>query len=163
GMGSAPAISPGQIASPSTPGGVVAPAGTLPAGPDLTGAYLGSVAYGVLPQRVPRVVANPLNNTLLIQATPQEYENIERLLRDLDVPPRQVLIEAKIYSVDLTHAFGSGVEAKLQTLTGTTARSFLGSLIGDTTNLTASALVGKSRDLLGIVKLQESESRAKVL
>jgi general secretion pathway protein D len=158
----APAIAPGQAASPIAPGGVAAPAGTLPAGTDLTGAYLGAVAFTV-PPRVPRVVANPLNNTLLIQATPQEYENIERLLKDLDVPPRQVLIEAKIYSVDLTHAFGSDVEAKLQTLTGTTARSFLGSLIGDTTNLTASALVGKSRELLGIVKLQESESRAKVL
>jgi len=85
------------------------------------------------------------------------------LLRDLDVPPRQVLIEAKIYSVDLTHAFGSSVQAQLQTLTGTTARSFLGSLIGETTNLTGSVLVGKSRELLGVVQLQESQSLAKVL
>lgn len=157
-----PTSLPGQVGSSTVPGGVAAPAGTLPAGTDLTGAYLGTPVFA-LPPRVPRVVANPLNNTLLIQATPQEYENIERLLRDLDVPPRQVLIEAKIYSVDLTHAFGSSVQAQLQTLTGTTARSFLGSLIGDTTNLTGSMLVGKSRELLGIVQLQESESRAKVL
>ena len=148
---------PGTAASPTTP---VAGA---PAGTDLTGAYLGNAAYGFLPPRVPRVVANPLNNTLLIQATPQEYQNIEQLLKDLDVPPRQVLIEAKIYSVDLTHAFGSDVQAKLQALSGTTARSFLGNFAGDTTNLTASVLVGKSRELLGIVQLQESESRAKVL
>ena len=139
------------------------PAGAVPAGTDLTGSYLATAAYATLPPRVPRVVANPLNNTLLIQATPQEYQNIEQLLRDLDVPPRQVLIEAKIYSVDLTHTFGSTVNAQLLALSGTTSRSFLGSLMADTTSLTASALVGKSRELLATVTLQESQSLAKVL
>jgi len=73
------------------------------------------------------------------------------------------LIEAKIYSVDLTHAFGSGVQATLQNLAGTTSRSLLGSLLGDTTTLTGSMLVGKSRELLASVQLQESENLAKVL
>ncbi len=66
--------------------------------------------------RGPRVIANPMNNTLLIQATAQEYESIEQLIKELDVPPRQVLIEAKIYSVDLTYAFSSEVTAALQAL-----------------------------------------------
>ncbi len=76
---------------------------------------------------MPRVVANPLNNTLLIQASPQEYESILRLLKDLDVPPRQVLIEAKIYSVDISHAFSSDVSAALQLVSGSkTPHTFLG-------------------------------------
>ena len=134
------------------------------AGGDLTGNYLGNAP----PQdrcaaRVPRVVANPFNNTLLIQATPQEYENILTLLKDLDIPPRQVLIEAKIYSVDLTHAFSSDVHAKLQQLSGSTSHSFLADFGGGVTNLSGAALVGKSRELLAAVQLQETESRAKVL
>jgi general secretion pathway protein D len=84
---------------------------------DLTGTYLGNAPIG--PVRGPRVIANPLNNTLLIQATAQEYESIEQLVKELDVPPRQVLIEAKIYSIDLSYNFSSSVTAALQALSGT--------------------------------------------
>jgi general secretion pathway protein D len=94
-------------------------AGAPGAAGDLTGQYLGNAQVGFAQTRGPRVVANPINNTLLIQATPQEYEEIQQLLKELDIPPRQVLIEAKIYSVDLTHAFSSEVTAQLQTLSGT--------------------------------------------
>jgi general secretion pathway protein D len=109
-----------------------------------------------------------MNNTLLIQATPQEYENMEKLIRDLDVPPRQVLIEAKIYSIDLTHAFSSDVQASLvqrssSAASGTTAHSLIANFANDTTNLSAATLVGRSRELLGTVTLMESENRAKVL
>jgi general secretion pathway protein D len=100
---------------------------------------------------------------LLIQATPQEYENILGLLKDLDIPPRQVLIEAKIYSVDLTHGFSSDVKAKLQLISGNTPHTFLGDFGNATTNLSSSSLVGMSKELLSAVQLQESESRAKVL
>jgi general secretion pathway protein D len=132
-------------------------------GTDLTGQYLGNAPIGGGRVRGPRVVANPFNNTLLIQGTAQEYESILKLLKDLDLPPRQVLIEAKIYSVDLTYAFSSGVSAILQRISGTTPHTFLGNLAGDTTNLTAATLVGKSRELLAAVQLQEDESRAKEL
>ncbi len=131
---------------------------------DLTGTYLGNAPVpGAPAAHIPRVVANPFNNTLLIQATPQEYENILGLLKDLDLPPRQVLIEAKIYSVDLTHAFSSDVSAKLQNLSGTTARSLLAGFAQGTTDITGSALVGKSRELLAAVELKESENKAKLL
>jgi general secretion pathway protein D len=136
------------------------------AGSDLTGTYLGNApAPGGFVVGRPRVVANPLNNTLLIQATPQDYENILKLLRDLDVPPRQVLIEAKIYSIDLTHGFSSDVQAKLQLVAGNSSvpHTFLGDFGAGITNLSTASLVGKSRQLLAAVQLQESESRAKVL
>jgi general secretion pathway protein D len=160
------------------PGAANAPATGITGGNDLTGNFLGNQQIpGSLFGRVPRVVANPFNNTLLIQATPQEYDNILTLLKDLDIPPRQVLIEAKIYSVDLTHAFSSDVSAALQQITGSspassqgtastppsTAHSFLAGFGEGVTNLSGSALVGRSRLLLAAVQLQESESRAKVL
>ncbi len=154
------------FAPPLTPQGGANPTST--GATDLTGTYLGNAQVGGQPQtRQPRVVANPFNNTLLIQASPQDYENILSLLKDLDVPPRQVLIEAKIYSIDLNHAFSSDVKAKLQQLSGSdtasTARSFLADFGAGATNLSAATLVGKSRILLAAVQMQESESRAKVL
>ena len=54
------------------------------------------------------------DNTLLIQGTRQEYESIIKLLKDIDVPPRQVLIEAKIYEVTLTGALANGVHGFFQ-------------------------------------------------
>jgi general secretion pathway protein D len=132
---------------------------------DLTGTYLGN-APGFA-SRGPRVIANPMNNTLLIQATAQEYEGIQQLVKELDVPPRQVLIEAKIYSIDLTHAFSSDVTAALQSLNGSTSIPTVGTLLGGfangATNLSAAMMVGKSRELLGTVTLMESESNAKIL
>jgi general secretion pathway protein D len=162
----------------SNPAGVPNAAG-VPGAPgtgDLTGTYLGNAPGGFGPNRGPRVIANPMNNTLLIQATPQEYEGIQGLIKELDVPPRQVLIEAKIYSVDLSRAFNSDVTAILQSISGTTstsgttttpvnsAASLLGGLsAGGSVGLSATALVGKSRALLGAVSLMETESNAKIL
>jgi general secretion pathway protein D len=161
---------PGYNPATGVPGanGAVTAGTAAGANGDLTGQYLGNAPVGG-PVRGPRVIANPLNNTLLIQATAQEYESIEDLIRELDVPPRQVLIEAKIYSIDLTYAFSSDITAALQSLTGTagtnTAASLVGGLAagGGSVGLSAAMLVGKSRELLGTVTLMESESRAKVL
>ena len=63
--------------------------------------------------RMPHVVPNPFDNTLIIQGTPEDVEQIKDLLRQLDVAPRQVLIDAKIYEVDLTGAFSAGLQAYL--------------------------------------------------
>ena len=132
------------------------------AGTDLTGQYLGNapVGGGFFGNR-PRVVANPFNNTLLIMASAQDYENIQSLLKDLDVPPRQVLIEAKIYTVDISHAFSSDVRAALQKIAGNTPHTVLGSFGGGTSSLSLGALVGKSREVEAAVTLMENENRAK--
>src|ERR1035441_10544822 len=81
-----------------------------------TGEYLGAgaAAAGRGNQRMPHVIPNPFDNTILIQGTPQEYSQILGLLRQLDIPPRQVLIDAKIYEVDLKGAFAAGVTAYLE-------------------------------------------------
>ena len=42
-----------------------------------------------------------------MRSTPQEWEQIQNLLHQIDVPPRQVLIDAKIYEVDLSGAFSA--------------------------------------------------------
>ena len=82
---------------------------------DQTGSYLGAAP---VPRRAISAYRTsfPIRSTtrLLIQATPHEYEQIMGLARQLDIPPRQVLIDAKIYEVDLNGAFAAGVTAYLQ-------------------------------------------------
>jgi len=120
---------------------------------------------GYMMPQSPRIVPNPFDNTLLIQATRQEYEQILKLLKELDVSPRQVLIEAKIYEVSLTGALASGVAAFLQRKTGAD-RQFAGTYntggnIG--ISLTAGWLVGQSRELLAFLTAQEDTRRARVI
>ena len=146
-----------------TPFGTGAPAagGTAPsATADQTGSYLSS--GGSAARTGPRIVPISTNNSLLIQATPAEYQSILRLLRQLDVPPRQILLEAKIYEVSLTGAFASGVTAYLQAKSSA-PKNLLASLVGAATNLSAGALVGNSRELLAFLQLQENATRAKVV
>jgi general secretion pathway protein D len=120
---------------------------------------------------MPRIIPNPFDNTLLVQSTPEQWEQITNLLDKLDVAPRQVLIDAKIYEVDLTGAFAAGVETFLQqkgttNAAGITTTQFLGSNNNGTfpgAILSAGTLVGQSRQLLAMLQLQETRSKTKVL
>jgi general secretion pathway protein D len=57
-----------------------------------------------------RVVSDDVNNALLIYASSDEYKRIEDALRQLDVTPLQVLIEASIVEVTLADTLKYGVE-----------------------------------------------------
>jgi general secretion pathway protein D len=111
-------------------------------------------------------VPNPLDNALIIQADAQQYQDILKLLKDLDIPPRQILLEARIYSVALSGSFVSGVSAQFQKVSGKD-RSLLGSLTNVSgaagVALSFGALVGQSRELLAFLNLSENASRVHVL
>ncbi len=55
------------------------------------------------------VVADVENNALLISTTLREYERVQRILKQLDVAPTQVLIEAVIAEVTLTDQLKFGL------------------------------------------------------
>jgi general secretion pathway protein D len=57
-----------------------------------------------------RVMADRINNTLLIYAMPGEYERIEATLKRLDVPRAQVLLEASIIEVTLSDGLQYGLQ-----------------------------------------------------
>ena len=57
-----------------------------------------------------RLVSDDYNNSLLVYATPYEYQKIERILTKLDVVATQVLIEASIVEVTLTDDLQYGLE-----------------------------------------------------
>jgi len=161
---------------------------------DRTGSYLGqgNAGNGEPPVHMPHVIPNPFDNTLLIQGTPQDWEEIQNLLRQLDVAPRQVLIDCKIYEVDLSSSFGLGVQTTLanigtnatgtvfgsgsststttstsgttsSVITGTATQALIGAVSPAGLGLTAGMIVGKSRQLLGLLQANESTTRAKVI
>lgn len=57
-----------------------------------------------------RVVADPLNNAILIYGSRSEYDKIEAALRRLDLAPTQVLIEASIVEVTLRDELSYGLQ-----------------------------------------------------
>jgi general secretion pathway protein D len=61
-----------------------------------------------------RITPNPANNTLVIRATPKEYRKIQAMLRQIDAPAVQVLINTTIAEVALTDELRYGVQAYLK-------------------------------------------------
>ena len=58
----------------------------------------------------PQIIADEINNALVFMASPSEHEMLLAALRELDVAPLQVLIEASIVEVTLTDDLEYGVE-----------------------------------------------------
>jgi general secretion pathway protein D len=110
----------------------------------------------------PLIVPNPLDNSLLIRANAQQYQSILKLLKELDRPPRQILLEAKIYQVVMSNSFSMGVNTLFRQRTGADRRP-LGSILNGAINLQAGALVGQARELMAFLQLSENASNAKVI
>ena len=151
--------------SPATPftSATTTATGTAAAGApgvtgDMTGTYLGSSGFGVDVPGRPKIVPNPFDNTLLVRSTPEQWEEIRKFVEKLDISPRQVLIEAKIYEVDLTGAMSAGVESHLQAKSGASHQ-----VLGSNTNgangaqflLSAGTMVGQARELLATLQANE--------
>jgi len=145
---------PSQQVAPPLPFPATSPA---PASTDvLSGAALTSI----------KIIADPITNSLIVQATPQEWAEIERTLQQLDILPRQVLIDAQIYEVTLSDSLNLSLTASLQNsapLKGNaqTTASFDGgppALIGQTF-----AFVGRTRALVAFLNASENRSRVRTL
>ncbi|MFT4570092.1 MAG: general secretion pathway protein D [Hyphomicrobiaceae bacterium] len=60
-----------------------------------------------------RLVEDEITNSLVILATPRDYQTIRQVLVDLDIVPRQVLIEVMIAEISLNEAETFGVNQQL--------------------------------------------------
>lgn len=70
-----------------------------------------------------KVVANKETNSILIISAPQDYEKIERIIKELDVKREQVLVEALIVEITLDddQTLGFDLNALIDTGLGTDA------------------------------------------
>jgi general secretion pathway protein D len=124
---------------------------------------------GANPSRSIRTIADEVNNAIIVQATSQDYAEIEKTIQQLDVLPRQVLIDAQIFEVVLDNSISLGLSATLQnrgTLPNTeTAASFATPQGGGPKALTAStfALVGRTQALVAFLNASENRSRVRTL
>ncbi|MBI5799339.1 MAG: hypothetical protein HZA92_01255 [Verrucomicrobia bacterium] len=178
-------------------GGATSPFGTQPgASPNIPGAAQPGTQQSQFQNRLNQIVSNitggrgggaPLlgeakiipydrSNSLLVLANKAELAMLTRLLKEIDVPQQQVLIEALIFETDLTHSrdvnFGVGQK------TGAAGGNFVGrgginSIINFSTNTTVlgvGATTGGFAYLAQIganwaaaVQLLESDSKTEVL
>ncbi|HVY93565.1 MAG TPA: hypothetical protein VHA14_12475 [Bryobacteraceae bacterium] len=148
-------------------GGTATGATTAGVAADQTGTYLGAQQFGFENPNSPRIVPNPFDNTVLVRCTPEQWDEMQGYLDKLDISPRQVLIEARIYEINLTGSFSAGLETYLRNRTGT-SRTLTGSVVGTgggppALNLSAGTLVGQARELFAALNAQELSSRTKVI
>lgn len=108
--------------------------GGLPGGgaatPGLKERAVGAPAAGAAPKEGVRIIPDEENNLLVVVAPPYEWNIISRILKQLDIMPRQVLNEVLIAEVRLTDQLKYGIEfllggtpANVTTSTGTTGTS----------------------------------------
>ena len=90
---------------PTTP----TPTPAAPVPPIAAGAPGAASTDSLVVSRNVQIIADKDNNAIVILATQSEYAVIESAIRKLDLPPRQVLIEAKIARVTLTGSFRLGL------------------------------------------------------
>jgi len=155
--------------SPSTAPNAAAPQATpqsAPAQPSVpfpTAPPASDTVSSAAPMTLIRIIADTITNSLIIQATPQEWAEIERTLQQLDVLPRQVLIDAQIYEVTLDESLSIGITAFLQNRVdpNATTASFAGSppLLAVQTF----AFVGRTRELVAFLNASENRSRVRTL
>ncbi len=56
------------------------------------------------------IIPDKVNNFLIVKATPADYQMIEKVIKKLDIIPRQVVIETLLTEVTLTKSIEYGVE-----------------------------------------------------
>jgi general secretion pathway protein D len=109
-----------------------------------------------------RIVVDDLNNSLIIQASAADYAYIVETIKKMDVLPRQVIIDARIFEVDLTDAFQFGISANLQAASGqhlTTAQFVNGGALSTNTF----AFVGNSREILMALSTLRTKTKVRIL
>jgi general secretion pathway protein D len=112
-----------------------------------------------------RIVADPANNALIVTARAQDYKEIEAVIKELDVLPLQVLIDATIAEVQLTDNLQYGLQWYMAHGSGAAVLGTPGSAI-----LEAAAsggfsysLVAAGRDIRVVLNLLASDNKVNVL
>jgi general secretion pathway protein D len=129
---------------------------------DQTGQYLRPTGQGTTNPNAPHVIPNPFDNTILVQGSSQDWEQIRRVLDQLDVSPRQVLIDAKIYEVDLSDTLNLGLTTTLNNPLQT-GNQLNGSSASSALTLTAGWLVSRTRLLQAQLSASETRGTTKLV
>jgi general secretion pathway protein D len=110
-----------------------------------------------------RLVVDDVNNSLIIQSTPVDYKYIAEAIKKIDVLPRQAIIDARIFEVELTDNFSLGITAELKARTDGNLTT--GGFNPATGLFSASTFtnVGNSRQILASIDALRKKTKVKVL
>jgi general secretion pathway protein D len=95
---------PGQPPTPPSPAAPQQPGVPRPPTPG---------AQAARPDEQLRIVADPATNSLVIYGTAQEFQNVKNILKELDIVPRQVLLDVLVAEVTLSDTQSLGVEYEI--------------------------------------------------
>lgn len=116
------------------------------------------------------ILSDDKNNALIVQATPRDYEVLKRTLVQLDVLPRQVLIDAKIYQVNLTGDLSLGISYYLNQqsllpgpLPLSTSGSFSAGQSGGSLQTSTFAILSQTRALQMFLNATDQRGRIQML
>lgn len=101
-----------------------------------------------------RVIADDINNAVLVYGTAAEYSKVEVTLKRLDVPPTQVMIEASIIEVTLTDDLKYGLQWIFddKARNGLNGKGVLSTAAGAALNATPAGFSYTLRNSLGNVR-----------
>lgn len=154
---------PATVMGPTSGAAPASPAATAPTSPML-GAPPAGGQESIQLQGGIRVSADDRNNQLLIQATPHDYQILQKTLKDLDILPRQVLIDARIYEVDLTGDLSLGLSAFLDKRNNLTPISTSGSFsAASALQMQTFAILHNTYELQLFLNASENRTRVKTL
>jgi general secretion pathway protein D len=171
----APSLAPGQRPTEirTAPFGQAQPTPqtTTTATTPAAGAATFSLPGGVgTTQSEVRVIADKDTNSLLIVATPGDYDVIEQALKKLDVIRRQVLVEVMLAEVKLTDELKFGIDWFLKTRNNTSGTlNTLGALPSTPTGTVAPFTGGlqlvqmAGNEIRAVLQTFGTDGRAKVL
>jgi general secretion pathway protein D len=109
------------------------------------------------------IIPDPVNNSLIIQATPRLYSQIVSTLKEVDIIPRQVQIEARIYEVRLTGELAFGVSYFLQERSDTFKKGLVSFAAGQGLQASGGMLIGNTRELVGFLNASDNRQRVRIV
>ena len=118
-----------------------------------------------------RIVVNDFSNSLIIQSTEADYRFLLETIRQLDKLPRQVFMEARIYSVELRDELSFGVAAFLRgRQADATGPPTTGSISGTSEgggggalSMVTKAFIGAQRELEAAITALRSRTNVEIL
>ncbi|WP_417277789.1 secretin N-terminal domain-containing protein [Celeribacter sp.] len=109
-----------------------------------------------------QITANTRNNALMVRSTYADFKRINNVVRVLDTPQSQVVIEATIVEVTINDALQYGVQAFLET-SGVSVRSSSSTAASDSGGAGFSAILGKDRNRQLVLSALQSATNVKVI
>ena len=161
----APGLKPLESESPPAPG--TPPIAKRPSSPPLPSASSSGTGIESLADVTEvgevGIIAEQANNALIILATPTDYAKIENAIRQLDLPPLQVLVEVSIVDVTLSGDLSYGIQWFFSNKVGdSTGSGVVGAPLAFSPTFSYT-LTSAAGDIQALLRVLASEDKVRVI